>query len=144
MIVASLVLAMSTFLAAAPPPAAAQQKKPLRISGIVMQTKLIKTAPLQYPKQARKKNIEGTVVLDVLINPNGSVKSVKVTDGPKELTKAAVKSVKQWRYQPVMLNGKPVAVETTVNVGFKLTHPPAAKGAKAGSASKAPPIGSHN
>lgn len=147
MIVASLVLAMSTFLAAAPPPAAAQQKKPLRISGIVMQTKLVKTAPLKYPKQARKKDIQGTVVLDVVINPNGTVKSVKVTDGPKELTKAAVNSVKHWRYQPVMLNGKPVEVETTVNVGFKLTKPPAPKGAKSGNsgnASKAPPGGSHN
>lgn len=140
MIVASLVLAMSTFLAAAPSPAAAQQK-PLRISGVVMQTKLIKTSPLQYPEQARKKNIQGTVELDVLIAPNGSVKSVKVTDGPKELTKAAVKSVKHWRYQPVLLKGKPVEVETTVDVGFKLTPPPAPKGAKAATG---PASGTHN
>lgn len=132
MIIASLVLAATSLLSPAVP-AAAAQAAPLRISGIVMQTKLVKTSPLTYPEQARKKNIQGTVSLDVLINPNGSVKSVKVTDGPKELTKAAVNSVKHWRYQPVLLHGKPVEVETTVDVGFKLTPPPAAKPAKSGS-----------
>jgi protein TonB len=132
MIVASLVFAVTTLLASAPP-APAAQSTPLKISGIVMQTKLVRTSPLKYPEQARKKDIQGTVTLDVLINPNGSVKSVKVTDGPKELTKAAVNSVKHWRYQPVLLNGKPVEVETTVGVGFKLTKPPAAKPAKNGS-----------
>lgn len=132
MIVASLVFAVTTLLAPAPP-APAAQAAPLKISGIVMQTKLVRTSPVKYPEAARKKNIQGTVTLDVLINPNGSVKSVKVTDGPKELTKAAVNSVKRWRYQPVLLNGKPVEVETTVDVGFKLTKPPAAKPAKSGS-----------
>jgi TonB family protein len=129
MIVASLALGMATFLAAAPPPPASQTA-PLRISGVVMQTKLVQTSPLKYPEVARKKNIQGTVELDVIIGPDGKVKSVKVSDGPKELTKAAANAVKHWRYQPTVLKGKPVAVETVVDVSFKLTAPPPAKPAK--------------
>ncbi|HVB99599.1 MAG TPA: energy transducer TonB [Candidatus Dormibacteraeota bacterium] len=129
MIVATLVLGAATFLAAAPPPPATQAK-PLRISSVVMQTKLIQTPPLKYPEDARKKNIQGDVALDIVIGTNGSVKSVKVTDGPKELTKAAVNNVKHWRYQPTVLEGKPVEVETTVDLQFKLTKPPAPKSAK--------------
>lgn len=126
MIVATLVLGMATLLTGAPAvPAAQKAPQPIRISGIVMQTKLVHTNPVKYPEAARKKNIQGTVALDILIGPDGSVESVKVTDGPKELTKAATDSVKGWKYQPVLLNGKAIEVETTVNVGFKLTKPPA-------------------
>lgn len=131
MIVATLALGMASFLAAAPPPPATQSA-PLRISSVVMQTKVVQTAPVKYPKAARKKNIQGVVKLDIVIRPNGTVKSVKVTDGPKELTKAAVNSVKHWRYQPTVMNGKRIAVETTVAVQFKLTPPPAPKAAKGG------------
>lgn len=131
MIVATLALGLASFLTAAPPPAAAQHA-PLRISSIVMQTKLAKTAPLKYPEAARKKNIQGVVKLDIVIRRNGSVKSVKVTDGPKQLVKAAVTSVKHWRYQPTVFNGKRVEVETEVDVQFKLTKPPAPKTAKSG------------
>ncbi|HVB34143.1 MAG TPA: energy transducer TonB [Patescibacteria group bacterium] len=128
MIVATLALGMATFLAAAPPPA--KQAAPLRISSVVMQTKLVESTPVKYPEAARKKNIQGDVNLDVVIGRNGSVKSVKVTDGPKQLTKAAVSAVKHWRYQPTVVNGKQVEVETAVDVEFKLTPPPAAKPAQ--------------
>lgn len=132
MIVANLALVFASFLAAAPP-AATQHKAPLRISSVVMQSKVVHTSPLKYPESARKKNIQGVVTMDVLIGRNGAVKSVKVTDGPKQLTKAAVNSVKHWRYQPTVLNGKAVEVETTVAVSFKLTAPPPAKSAKGSS-----------
>ena len=128
MIFATLALSMATFLTAAPPPA--KQAKTLRISGVVMQTKLVKATPPKYPEAARKKNIQGDVTLDIVVGTNGAVKSVKVTDGPKELTKAAANAVKHWRYQPTVLDGKPVEVETTVDLQFKLTKPPAPKSAK--------------
>lgn len=128
MIVATLMLGLATILAA---PSPAPQATPLRVSSVVMQTKLVHTAPLKYPEAARKKNIQGDVKLDVVIGPKGSVKSVKVTDGPKLLTKAAAKSVKHWRYQPTVLKGKPISVETTVEVQFKLTPPPAPKSSSA-------------
>jgi periplasmic protein TonB len=130
MIVASLALVVANLLAAAPS-RPAQTAPPLRVSGVVMQTKLVQTSPVKYPDDARKKNVQGTVELDVVIAQDGSVKSEKVTDGPKELTKAALDSVKHWRYQPTVADGKPIEVETTVDVSFKLTQPPAATPAKA-------------
>jgi TonB family protein len=124
MIVASLVLCLGTLLGAGAPPAA-QKPAPLRISSVVMQTKLVHAVPPKYPEAARKKNIQGVVTLDILIGADGKVKMAKVTDGPKELTKAAVSAVKHWQYQPTMLHGKPIEVETSVSLGFKLTKPKA-------------------
>jgi TonB family protein len=122
MIVASLVLCLGTLLGAGAPPAT-QKPAPLRISGVVMQTKLIHADPPKYPEEARKKNIQGVVTLQVIVGKNGAVESAKATDGPKELTKAAENAVKHWRYETTLLNGKPVEVETIVEVGFKLTPP---------------------
>ncbi len=129
MIFATLALGMTAVLAAAPP--AAQQAKPLRISSVVMQTKLVKVVPPKYPEAARKKNVQGDVKLDIVIGKNGAVKSANVTDGPKELTKAAIDAVKHWRYQPTVSNGKAIEVETAVDLQFKLTKPPATKSTKA-------------
>lgn len=121
MIVASLVLCLGTLLGAGVPSAA--QNAPLKISSVVMRTKLIHADPPKYPKEARKKNIQGIVTLDIVIGPKGDVKSAKMTDGPKDLAKAALACVKSWRYQPTEFKGKRVAVETTVKIGFKLTKP---------------------
>jgi TonB family protein len=129
MIFATLVIAMGTLLGVGTP-APAPQNAPLRISSVVMQTKLIKAEPPKYPEKARKKNIQGVVTLEIVIGRNGHVKSEKVTDGPKELRKSAVNSVKHWVYQPTRLKGKPVEVETSVKVGFKLLPPKKKKEAK--------------
>lgn len=129
MILASLAIALGTLLGVGAPPQAAQ-KEPLRVSGIVMQTQLVEGAPPKYPKDALKKKVQGLVKLDVIIGRNGRVKSVKVTDGPKELVKAAEKAVKHWRYKPTLYKGKPVEVETAVSVRFKLLPPAKKKTAK--------------
>jgi TonB family protein len=105
-------------------PQAGSANAPLRVSGVVMQTKLVKQDPPKYPESARKKGIQGTVTMDVVIGADGSVKSVKVTDGDKDLGKAAASAVKHWRYQPTVNNSKPIPVETTVSVEFHLTAPP--------------------
>ena len=122
MIVASLVLCLGTLLGAGVPPAA-QNAAPLKISSVVMRTKLIHADAPKYPKEAQKKNIQGIVTLDIVIGPKGDVESAKAIDGPKELQKAALACVKTWRYQPTELKGKPIPVETTVAIGFKLTKP---------------------
>jgi TonB family protein len=122
MIVASLVIALGTLLGvSAPPPAA--QNAPLRISSVVMSSKLVKTVQPKYPNEARKKDVQGVVTLDIIIGKTGKVESMKVTDGPKLLVKAAENAVKQWRYQPMLVKGKPIEVETSVAVGFKLLPP---------------------
>ena len=112
------------------PLASVRQAKPLRTSGIVMQTKLVQAPPLKYPKDALKKKIEGQVKLDIVIGIYGSVKSVEVMDGPKELTKATADAVKHWRYQPTVLDGEPIEVETVVELNFKMSAPEPGRSAK--------------
>lgn len=106
-------------------------------------------API-YPDDARQARIEGTVVLNIVIGTDGSVESLKVISGPPSLAPAAAAAVRQWRYKPYLMSGKPVQVDTTVNVVFALSQPapdtlPCAKAAPDGQATEsganAPPNG---
>lgn len=73
-----------------------------------------------YPPQARAAGQHGTVVLELLVAPNGSVKDVKVVSGPPMLRQAAMDAVRRWKYSPFRLNGKPISAQTQVQVDFKL------------------------
>ena len=73
-----------------------------------------------YPAQAKRANIEGTVMLRVSIDRSGAVERVQVLSGPAVLVPAAVSAVKDWRYLPALLNGEPVKSEQYVSVDFRL------------------------
>jgi protein TonB len=73
-----------------------------------------------YPAEARVQRIEGAVMLDALVGEDGLVHEVTVTSGPPLLAKAAAQAVKQWRYQPFQLNGKPVSIHNQITIQFKL------------------------
>jgi TonB family protein len=76
-----------------------------------------------YPLPARKLRLQGTVVLAVMVMEDGTVGEVKVVEGPPGLAPSAVDAIKQWRYKPYELDGKPVKNQITVNVDFKFTEP---------------------
>ncbi|HEY7159769.1 MAG TPA: TonB family protein [Acidobacteriota bacterium] len=72
----------------------------------------------EYPEVARKARVEGTVILEAIINQNGDVENVKVLRGVHPLLdQAAVNAVRNWRYKPLISKQK---VHTTVTVKFKL------------------------
>jgi TonB family protein len=73
-----------------------------------------------YPAEARIQRVEGAVMLDALVGEDGIVHEVKVTSGPPLLAKAAAQAVKQWRYQPFQLNGKPVSIHNQITIQFRL------------------------
>ena len=73
-----------------------------------------------YPVEARSQHIEGAVKLDALVGEDGNVHEVTVTSGPPLLAKAAALAVKQWRYQPFQLNGRPVSMHNQITIQFKL------------------------
>lgn len=79
--------------------------------------KSVKTVPPVYPAIAARMRIEGTVKLDVTVDPDGSVEEVKVVSGHQLLVSAAVDAVKKWRYEP----GESKSV-VAVNVDFNLPH----------------------
>ncbi len=74
-----------------------------------------------YPPEARKKKIQGTVVIDVTVSKEGAVGDLHVVKAPDpSLAESALKAVRTWRYRPYLLNGEPVEVETTINVTYNL------------------------
>ena len=77
-----------------------------------------------YPAEAKAARVQGVVILDASINTEGVPESLKVMNPQIDpaLARAAVEAVSQWRYQPVLLNGDPAAVRTTVRVNFTLAE----------------------
>ena len=73
-----------------------------------------------YPVLARGARIQGAVVLQALISKEGAIENLKVLTGHPLLVSAAVEAVRQWRYQPYVLNNEPVEVETQITVNFSL------------------------
>jgi TonB family protein len=102
---------------ATPPPV----PRRIRVGGQVESAKLIYKVQPVYPASARKRGLEGTVILQAVIGTTGQILSLSVKSDPDPiLTKAARDSVSQWRYVPTLLNGAPVEVVTTIEVVFQL------------------------
>src|SRR5258708_35590641 len=97
----------------------AQQR--ITVGGSVQSAKLVSRVPAQYPALARDARIQGVVRFDVLIDVDGHVKDIKVVSGHPLLVPSSLDAVKQWAYQPTLLNGQPVEVATTVDVNFVLS-----------------------
>ena len=88
------------------------------MGGGVMEKKLVHKVDPVYPPPAQATGIKGTVVLDVLIAPDGSVAAVHVASGPEALRQPAVDAVKQWTYKQTTVSGAPVEVVSKVQVPF--------------------------
>ena len=79
--------------------------------------KIVDVPPVT-PELARRAGVFGTVILEVTIGADGSVERARVLRSIPLLDQAAIDAVKQWRFEPVMLNGQAVPVITTVPVTF--------------------------
>ena len=90
----------------------------LAISHVTEATPVHKVPPV-YPLEARAIHLGGAVVLEATITEDGSTRDLKVISGPPVLAKAAIEAVRQWRYRPSLLNGKPVAVQKQIRIVFK-------------------------
>jgi TonB family protein len=92
----------------------------IRVGGRVAAANLTHQVTPVYPKDAKKQHIQGTVVLHAVIAEDGTMKTVEYINGPPELTDSAINAVKQWRYKPMLINGEPLQVDTTISVIFTL------------------------
>jgi protein TonB len=106
--------------AAPPPPAAAPTPQRIRAGGNVQAAKLISQPMPVYPPLARQARIQGNVVLHAIISKDGRVEQLSVISGHPLLIQAAFDAVRQWRYQPTLLNNEPVEVDTTITVTFTM------------------------
>jgi periplasmic protein TonB len=98
-----------------PPPVQA-----VRVGGQIKEpTKTKNVAPV-YPDIAKQARVQGIVILECTISPQGKVTDYKILRGIPLLDQAAIDAVKQWQYTPTLLNGVPVPVIMTVTVNFRL------------------------
>jgi protein TonB len=104
----------------APPPPPPPAPKLVRVGGTIREPrKLLHVAPL-YPEIARQSRVQGTVVMEAILDVTGKVESVRVLRSEPLLDDAAVRAVRQWRYTPTELNGVPVPVLMTITIRFSL------------------------
>ena len=103
----------------APPPPPVRVTR-TKVGGNVQEARaLAKPNPI-YPALARQARIQGKVQLHAIIDKDGRVSELQVVSGHPLLVKAALDAVQNWRYQPTVLNGEPVEVDTTIDVNFVL------------------------
>ena len=94
----------------------------IRIGGNVEAARLITKVQPIYPASAKERGAQGSVLLHAIVSKDGRPLSMQVLNSQidPELARAAVEAVSQWRYQPTLLNGEPVEIDTTIAVNFTL------------------------
>src|SRR5213078_1319331 len=95
---------------------------PVRVGGNVQAARIVNRVQPVYPPLARQTRISGTVRLHAIISKDGTIQQLEVMSGHPLLQQAALDAVRQWRYQPTLLNGEPVEVDTTIDVIFSLNQ----------------------
>ena len=113
---------MSPTMVEPPPPANGTRR--ITIGGNVQSSKLTSQARPVYPPLAKQARISGVVKFSVIIAADGTVKNIAVISGHPLLIPAALDAVRQWVYQPTLLNGEPVEVQTQIDVNFTLSDDP--------------------
>jgi protein TonB len=94
----------------------------IRVGGNVQQIKLVSQPRPVYPPEAKQAHIQGVVQLSAIIAKDGTIQHLEVISGHPLLVPAAMDAVRQWVYQPTLLNGQPVEVVTQIDVNFTLSQ----------------------
>jgi TonB family protein len=93
----------------------------MRLSEEALKEYIFSKSPMVYPQLAKQMNVQGSVVMQIVISMEGKVKEVKVLSGAPQLQGTAVDSLRNWRFLPYLDNGRPMEVESQVTIGFKLS-----------------------
>ena len=96
--------------------------KQIHVSTGVQAAKLITQVNPVYPALARQARVAGTVRLTAIIGRDGAIRNLQVMSGHPLLTSAALEAVRQWRYQPTLLNDEPAEVITQIDINFTLSR----------------------
>ena len=103
------------------PPPSPEPEGPIQVGGDVQPPVKVSAPPPQYTEIARKARLQGVVIVQAIIDKEGTVTNVKVLKGlGMGLDQAAVDAIKKWKFDPATLHGKPVAVYYNLTVNFRL------------------------
>jgi protein TonB len=94
---------------------------PIHITARVKKPEILHRVSPAYPESARRARVQGAVILEAIIDERGNVTSVRVVRGlPMGLEQSAIQAVSQWKFQPAMLDNRPVAVYFSLTVQFEV------------------------
>jgi protein TonB len=82
--------------------------------------RVISKTPIEYPVEARAARVQGIVMVEVLIDEMGQVMKADVVSGDRRLAKSVLASVKLWRFEPELENGRPVVSRLAIPINFKI------------------------
>jgi TonB family protein len=94
--------------------------EPINLTEDLAEKMLLQRVLPNYPAQALRSKLQGAVLLQAWIRKDGTVRDLKVINGPLVLCQAAYSAVKQWRYKPYVMNGQMMEAQTFVTVNFRL------------------------
>jgi periplasmic protein TonB len=103
-----------------PPKRPKPPEPPVTIGGDVLAGKLIFKVDPVYPHLAQVARVSGPVILEAIVDEEGSVIQIKVLSGHILLRDAALEAVKRWKYSPTILNGEPIKVQSAITINFNL------------------------
>jgi len=101
-------------------PAEAEPTPRVKVGGVVDMARFVRRVEPVYPSLARQARISGAVELTGVIGVDGRIRELQVVNGHPLLARAALEAVRQWVYEPTLLNGKPVEVIAPITVNFVL------------------------
>ncbi len=93
---------------------------PVRVGSDIKEPIKTKNVAPVYPPEAQRAGVQGAVIIEAVIDTDGTVKQARVLRSVPGLDESAVNAVRQWEYTPTLLNGAPVPVIMTVTVAFTL------------------------
>lgn len=102
------------------PPKPPVRRPPIRVSGPIQEGKLLHRVDPVYPKLAIVGRISATVVLEAVIDEEGSVTDLKIIEGHPLFNEAAENAVRQWKYRPTLIGGEPVPVLANITLIFRI------------------------
>jgi periplasmic protein TonB len=114
------ILRESAYVPRPPAPRPKPHLGPYRVGGNIQRPQLIRQVVPTYPILAKETRVQGTVVIDSIIDTHGNVTEMKLVSGNPLLVTATFNAVRQWQYEPTLLNGIPVPIEMLVTVHFSL------------------------
>lgn len=103
-----------------PPPPPPAPRKPVRVGGQISEPRVLSRVPPIYPELAARAQLHGVVILEAMVDEGGAVRDIKVLRSVKFLDEAAIEALKQWRYEPLTLNGEPMPFVLTVSMVFSV------------------------
>jgi protein TonB len=89
---------------------------------IARDPRLISSTRPVYPPMAKQSNVEGDVLISADVDANGAVIAAKALSGPMFLRQAAEDTVRQWKYEPALVDGKPAPGHVSVKLQFRLNR----------------------